>query len=168
MIIRVTEIPDEGVRLDSVADFPGVFPDEGWSLDEIGLAIERRGQEVAVTGRFQATARLQCSRCLEPLVSTIASDIDVQLLPSRGRRREEVELSPDDLEMDFYEADTLDVGRLLRSETQLALPMKPLCRPDCRGLCSICGGNRNLTPCACEASRVDPRQATLEALRRRQ
>lgn len=168
MLIRISEIPDEGVRVDSPAALAGVFPDTGWSLDRIGLLIERRGQEVAVTGFFEATARLECSRCLEPLVTRVAPAVDVHLLPSPRVRHEQIELGPDELELDFYQGDTLDVDALLRGEVHLALPMKPLCRAECRGLCPVCGGNRNLNPCACETRAVDPRLAPLEALRRLQ
>lgn len=168
MVIRISEIPDEGVRVDSPADLPGVLPEAGWNLDRVGLLIERRGQEVAVSGSFEATARLECSRCLEPLVTRVVPDVDLHLLPSPGVRHEEVELGLDDLEVDFYQGDLLDVEGLLRGEMHLALPVKPLCRAECRGLCPLCGGNRNLNPCACETRGVDPRLAPLEALRRRQ
>ncbi|MBI3456179.1 MAG: DUF177 domain-containing protein [Candidatus Rokubacteria bacterium] len=167
MIVRISEIPDEGLQIDSAADLGPVFSEEGWSLDRVRLLIERRSGEVSVTGRCQATARLQCSRCLEVLVTQVGPEVDLHLLPSPANRHEEIELGPDDLEVDFYHGDTLDVGGLLRSETLLALPMKPLCRADCRGLCPVCGGNRNLTACACEVRAIDPRLAPLEALRRR-
>jgi uncharacterized protein len=165
MIVRVSEIPEEGLRIVSPGDVGPVFTDEGWSLDDVGLLIERRSDEVAVSGHYEATARLQCSRCLEPLVTRVGPEVDLHLMPSPSAR-EEVELSSDDLEVDFYQGDTLDVAGLLRSETLLALPMKPLCRADCRGLCPVCGGNRNVTPCACEVRTVDPRLASLQALRR--
>ncbi|HEV8309893.1 MAG TPA: DUF177 domain-containing protein [Methylomirabilota bacterium] len=166
MLVRVSEIPEEGLRVESVTEVEDVFPDEGWSLDAVSLLIERQGGEVAVSGSFRATARFLCSRCLEPIASAVGPDLDLHLMPTPSAR-EEVELSPDDLEVDFYQGDILDVASLLRSETHLALPMKPLCRPDCRGLCPVCGGNRNLVACACEARAADPRLAPLEALRRR-
>jgi uncharacterized protein len=166
MVIRVSEIPDEGLRVQTPAAFGALYPDEGWSLDAVDLLVERRGREVVVTGQFGATARLQCSRCVEPLVAPVASGVDLHLLPVPGVRQGEVELGRDDLELDFYQADTLDVAGLLRSETALALPMKPLCRPDCRGLCATCGTNRNLTECGCAPRGPDPRLAPLEALRR--
>src|SRR3989304_3632499 len=143
MIARISEIPDEGLQVDSLADLGAVFPEAGWTLDAVGLHIERRDGDVVVTGSFRATARLQCSRCLEPLVTRAAA---------RGR--------------DFSRGDTLVVGGLLRSGMALALPMKPLCRADCPGLCPVCGANRNVTACVCEVRSVDPRLAPLEALRR--
>jgi DUF177 domain-containing protein len=167
MIVRISEIPDEGLQVESPEDLGAVYPDEGWRLDSVDLHIERRGGDVVVTGGFRATVELQCSRCLEPLVSRVAPDVDLHLVPTTpGVRREKVELTPDDLELDFHKGDELDVAGLLRSETDLALPMKPLCRPDCRGLCPVCGGNRNVTACACDARGPDPRLTPLEALRR--
>jgi uncharacterized protein len=135
MLVQISEIPDEGLRVDAPADLGPVFPDEGWSLDRVELYIARQ--------------------------------VDLHLLPAPTARQERVELDPDDLEVDFYQGDILDVARLLRSETDLALPMKPLCGPDCRGLCPGCGANRNVTACRCEGPGLDPRLAPLEALRRR-
>ena len=166
MIVRISEIPDEGLRVASPGDLGPVFPEEGWSLDAVDLHIERRGGDVVVAGRFRATVGLQCSRCLEPLVTHVGPEVDLQLVPAPSTRHEQVELTPDDLELDFQQGDTLDVAGLLRSETDLALPMKPLCRPDCRGLCPVCGTNRNVTACGCQVRGVDPRLAPLEALRR--
>lgn len=168
MVIRVSEIPDEGLTVESVSDFGRLYPEDGWGLDAVRLSVERQGQDVAVTGRFEATARLACSRCLEPLVTRISPAVDVHLRPVPTVRQGEVELRSDDLELDFYQGDTLDLGSLVRSETDLALPMKPLCRSDCRGLCPVCGGNRNLTACQCEPPGVGPRLLPLEALRRLQ
>lgn len=167
MVIRVSEIPDEGIRLTDVAGLRDVFGEDGFTLDAVDLAIRREGGEVAVVGRFRAVAPLTCSRCLESIVSTVEPQVDLVLQPCPTARREEVELGRDDLEVDFYRADTLDVAGLLRSETHLALPMKPLCRPDCRGLCPLCGVNRNVSACTCEGRPLDARLAPLEALRRR-
>jgi uncharacterized protein len=166
MIVRVSEIPGEGLRVGSPTEVGPVYSEDGWSLEAISLAIERLGQEVSVRGGFGAAARVQCSRCLEPLVLRVEPEVDMHLVPAPTVRQGEVELGREDLEVDFYSGDTLDVGGLLRSETALALPMKPLCRDTCRGLCPACGGNRNQRDCACSSRGSDPRLAPLEALRR--
>ena len=72
-----------------------------------------------------------------------------------------VELGADDLDLDFYTNDQLDLTRIVETETSLALPMKSLCRSDCRGLCPVCGVNRNAVPCACAPRPPDPRLAVL-------
>jgi uncharacterized protein len=166
MQIRVSEIPDEGLQLLDAVALGAVYPDPAWTLDTVSLLVERRGRTVAVTGHFEATAHLLCGRCLELLVTGVAPAVDLRIMPQPSGRQGEIELGRDDLEVDFYQGDLLDVGGLLRSETDLALPMKPLCRPDCRGLCPVCGGNRNLTECRCDPRGPDPRLAPLEALRR--
>jgi uncharacterized protein len=166
MRIRVSEIPDEGVQLGDPAALAGVYPEAGWTLDALALSIERRAETVKVTGGFEATAQLACGRCLEPLTVHVAPEVDLELVPAPAGRQGEVELGRDDLEVDFYQGDVLDVGGLLRSETDLALPMKPLCRAECRGLCPACGVNRNVSECRCQPRSADPRLAPLEALRR--
>jgi len=63
-----------------------------------------------------------------------------------------------------YEKDELDLNVLVETETTLALPMKPLCREDCLGLCPVCGGNRNVVTCGCRDRAPDPRLAVLKDL----
>jgi uncharacterized protein len=168
MLIRVSDIPDEGLQVLDPAALGPIYPDPAWTLDAVSLLVERRSQTVAVTGTFEATAQQACGRCLEPLTAHVAPELDMQLVPQPSVRQGEVELGRDDMEVDFYQGDQLDLGSLLRSETDLALPMKPLCRPDCRGLCPVCGGNKNVTECRCDTRVPDPRLAPLEALRRLQ
>jgi len=168
MQIRVSEIPDDGLRLVDPASLGGVYPDPGWALHGVDLLVEREGDKVSITGRFEATAQLACSRCLEPIMTHVEPTVDLQVEPAPSGRHGHTELGRDDLEVDFYRGDILDVGELLRSETSLALPMKPLCRADCRGLCPVCGGNKNVTECRCETRGIDPRLAPLEVLRRLQ
>ncbi len=90
--------------------------------------------------------------------------IRVSELVPRPATKDSVELGADDLDVDFYVDDQLDLNRVVETETTLALPMKPLCREDCRGLCPACGGNRNLVACACAGRAPDPRLAALRDL----
>src|SRR5207245_9339254 len=71
------------------------------------------------------------------------------------------QLGADDLDLDFYDHDELNLNSLIETETTLALAMKPLCRPEGRGLCPVCGVNRNTTACSCETRAPDPRLAAL-------
>ena len=77
----------------------------------------------------------------------------------------EIEVEEDDLTTAFYEHDTIDLGHLMREQMYLALPMKPLCRDDCRGLCPTCGANLNLGTCGCKHEWEDPRLAVLKRLK---
>ena len=164
MLIRVSEIPDEGIQIEGADSLPHPFEDPAWTLEELSLAIEKDGSAVFVTGALAARVPLVCGRCLEPFQLRIAPAVDARFVPSPQGRAEERELGADDLGTDVYEHGLLDVGALVVTETTLAVPMKPLCREDCRGLCRLCGGNRNLTPCACEERMPDPRWAPLKGL----
>ncbi len=79
-------------------------------------------------------------------------------------REEEVELHEEDLNTAYYRDHVLDLGDMLREQFYLALPMRPLCRPDCQGLCPQCGADRNVEACQCQSEWVDPRLSVLKAL----
>ena len=107
-----------------------------------------------------------CGRCLEPFPARVRAVVDVRVVP-RPARGDTVELASDDLDVDFYQNDELDLDALLETETTLALPRNPLCRDDCHGLCPVCGGNRNVTVCGCPKRAADPRLALLKDLTER-
>jgi len=77
---------------------------------------------------------------------------------------DEAEVREADTGVAFYKNDTIDLGEIMRDEFYLAVPMKPLCRPDCRGLCAVCGVNRNRETCSCRPEWVDPRMEPLKKL----
>lgn len=163
MIIRVSELEEQGLRIDDVTAFSAALSDPAWHLDSIALEVEPDGAEVFVRGRLTATVPLTCGRCVEIFSGRIAADLDVRLVP-RPAGADSVELGADDLDVDFYDGDQLDLARVVENETMLALPMKPLCRADCRGLCAVCGANRNVVACTCAQRPPDPRLAALRDL----
>jgi uncharacterized protein len=163
MIIRVSELDAEGRVVDDVAAVPAPFTDPSWRLDRVDLTVRPDGPEVDVTGRLTASVPLACGRCLEALPTTVDVDVAVRVVP-RPADGDARELGADDLDVDFYVGDLLDLAKLIETETTLALPMKPLCREDCRGLCPRCGANRNAVACGCEERPPDPRLAVLRGL----
>ena len=162
MIIRVAEIPDEGLQIEGLDAFPQPFHDPAWRLDDLSLTVEKDGDAVFVRGRLGARVPQHCGRCLEPHTVTVRAQVDARFVPSRRERGEEFELGADDLETDVYDKGVIDLNTLVETETTLLLPMKPLCREDCRGLCPNCGIDWNTAACACAEKAVDPR---LEVLR---
>lgn len=163
MLIRVSEIPEEGLRLEGVEKFPHPFQDSQWELLGLSLFVEKDQQDVLIRGSLHARAPQVCSRCLESFPVVVKTEVDARFAPRpRGERGEELELSTSDLDVDFYADDLVDLGRLIETETALGLPMKPLCREECRGLCPLCGGNRNVKPCACEVKLRDHRLVVLQ------
>jgi len=92
--------------------------------------------------------------------------IDVRYLPaSELSTEDEREVAEGDLDTGYYRDDQIDLNELLREQFYLALPMKPLCRDTCAGLCSLCGTNLNTGTCQCTSQWEDPRLAPLKELK---
>src|SRR5213594_3914098 len=106
---------------------------------------------------------IKVSEIADEGLAIVAAAVDVRVVP-RPATADNVELAADDLDVEFYAKDELDLGVLIETETTLALPMKPLCRDDCLGLCPVCGGNRNVVACRCRDRAPDPRLAVLRDL----
>ena len=134
----------------------------------LAFEISKDDQRFRLAGRVQTTLELPCSRCLEPFTTPIDAPFDLRYQPHTENAGEgEREIAEDDLTTAFYEHDEIDLAQLLREQFYLSLPMKPLCRDDCRGLCPVCGTNLNRAACACSAAWEDPRLAPLRELRDR-
>ena len=162
MHIRVSDIQEDGLTVDDVTAV-GSFADPAWRLDAVSLRVLREHVDVLVSGEILSTVPQLCGRCLEPFPADVRAAVDVRLIP-RPATADNVELASDDLDVDFYQNDELDLAALVEAETTLALPMKPLCRDDCRGLCPVCGGNRNVVPCTCSERAPEPRLTVLKDL----
>jgi uncharacterized protein len=65
----------------------------------------------------------------------------------------EIELSEDDLDVDFVEGNFLGVDQVVREQVVLNVPMKSLCTQECKGLCPLCGCNLNAEKCSCAQGR---------------
>jgi DUF177 domain-containing protein len=74
------------------------------------------------------------------------------------------DLKVEDLEFSYYDGEEVDLTPLIREQTLLALPTRPLCREDCRGLCPRCGANLNQGDCGCPTEAGDPRLSVLRSL----
>jgi uncharacterized protein len=164
MLIRVSEIPEEGLQIEGPQAIARPFEDAAWKLEAVSLMVERERDVVFVRGRLAARVPQTCGRCLESYRVVVEPLVDARFVPNPPGRAEERELAAGDLETDVYDHDSLDLAALLETETTLGLPMKPLCHEACRGLCPVCGANRNTTACACEERSQDPRWAPLRAL----
>ena len=133
--------------------------------EPIALAFDifKDKQQFRLIGNVKTTLELPCSRCLEPYTLPVDQRFDLRYQPHAQNTGEgEREIEEDDLTTAFYENDEIDLGQLMREQFYLALPMKPLCSDDCKGLCPACGANLNRTTCGCDRSWEDPRLAALK------
>lgn len=149
-------------------------------LVEVG-AIECRGEvrPMAESYLLQAALsfeqKLRCMRCLQPVTVPCSGDLDLILevghdVPPKGSKRnqtpsEEQELEQEDLGILRLADGVLDTRPILIEQIHLSIPMKPLCKEDCAGLCADCGADLNAGPCGCK-SVVDPRWQALAAMKR--
>jgi uncharacterized protein len=147
------------------SDFP--VEEEFRLAAPVGLDVEihKDATKVRVTGRVVTALQLVCSRCLEPFDIPVDAAFDALFLPvATNAGGDEQEVADEDVGVSFYKDETLDLGELMREQFYLVLPMKPLCQPDCKGLCPVCGINRNRETCTCQAEWTDPRFDVLKRL----
>lgn len=127
-------------------------------------------EEVRVRGELQVRVETECSRCLERMGIPVHKPFDLFYRPSRTlqptSRGEEIELKRPELDVGFMVGDKLEFNDTLRELILMEMPMKPICRPDCRGLCLQCGTNLNAGTCGCSAEEVDPQWSPLRALKK--
>lgn len=134
---------------------------------ELTADLRKDEQKIHLTGHVTGTLEFECSRCLEPYQVPVEASFETLLLPLEENRGDgEREVAEDDLGVSYYKDQVIDLGEIIREQFYLALPMKPLCREDCRGLCPVCGKNRNRETCTCQTEWVDPRLEPLRKLRR--
>jgi len=131
----------------------------------LDFEIQKDKEKFRLVGEAQTELELPCSRCLEPFRLPVEGSFDLRFLPaSELAEGEEREVQDEDLDTSYYRDDSIDLNELLREQFYLALPMKPLCRDDCRGLCPQCGTNWNTGTCTCTTEWEDPRLAALKGL----
>jgi uncharacterized protein len=154
--------------------FEQVYPPEQFEQDEdftvaapvtLAFDIFKDKKQFRLVGRVRTTLELPCGRCLEPFTMEVDAQFDLRYQPHVENTGDgEREIEEDDLTTAFYERDEIDLGHLMGEQFYLSLPMKPLCRQDCRGLCPECGTNLNRGTCECNRAWEDPRLKPLKAL----
>ena len=148
--LRLAAPVDEPIGLDVVAVPPGADVD-------LDLRLEAVAEGVLVSGTAAATAVGQCSRCLIDLTEPVIARIrELYAYPDSTTAA-----TTDDDEIARLVDDLVDLEPLVRDEVVLALPMAPLCRPDCPGLCAECGERFDDLEPGHSHEILDPRWAAL-------
>ncbi len=170
MLLDLREMRGSEDRVERTFDLRALATDSGDDYTvaaPVRLSLRRLkdGVKYRLVGSVTATLRQQCCRCLEGFNVATDLPVDLMYLPhSENSGEGESELSDEDLSTAFYREEQIDLEQMVREQFQLSLPMKPLCRDDCGGLCPACGINRNRESCSCDTSWRDPRLAALETL----
>ncbi len=136
----------------------------------LSLVVHKDHERYRLVGRLSTSLALTCSRCLEPFAHPVAVSFDLRYFPEgaelapSGGEDGESRVEDSDTSVSFYRDEEIDLGALMNEQFYLALPMKPLCREACKGLCAQCGANLNEAPCQCVSGWTDPRLAGLKSL----
>jgi len=169
MILHLQQLHDvEELSVDfdgQQCDFPA---DAGKLRKPVHLEAQVRkvGHEITIEGRLSTRVEVLCARCLKPHDEVLDETFEVVYFPQPGipGQSDEVELSEGELDCYYYEGETISLLDVVRDQLLLMIPVKPLCDPDCAGLCPICGKNLNLGSCECASHTGDSRFAVLEQL----
>jgi len=166
MKIAVSEIPEEGLEVEMEealsSDSVRVVPPA-----RVSLKIRKVGAEVVVSGAIRAAQVMTCSRCLKDFTQELDVPVDLVYEPAEDLGPgEKHELKADELETGFYSGDELDIEGMVEEQMLLSVPLKPLCKETCLGLCPRCGADLNEGPCGC-AAKTDSISETLKEPTRR-
>jgi uncharacterized protein len=139
--------------------------DESLGTDDINsvkgeVTLIRTNRGIMAKAEVTAGVTGICSRCLKPIDYNVNYDFNEECLPSVSTS--EGLTSPEQADnINIDENHMLDLSEVIRQYTLLTMPIKPLCRPDCAGICPSCGHNLNQGPCQCPSHAHDQRWSKL-------
>jgi len=179
MLIEIAEL--ELHPIDFQEEFPPDAIDLGAEVRQITvlktsgraqLVEEHHGKrniikDIRLQGDLATTLELPCARCLDPVVQKVARSFDLLYRPlGTDAGNEELSVTAAEAEIGYYQGEGLLLEDTVREQVLLSVPLKVVCREDCKGLCPGCGRNWNQGPCDCKAKTTDPRLAVLKDIRK--
>jgi uncharacterized protein len=178
MLIEIAEL--ELHPIDFQEEFPPDAIDLGADVRQLSvlktsgraqLVEEHHGKrnvikDLRLQGDLATTLELPCARCLDPVRQDVARTFDLLYRPlGTDAGNEELSVTAAEAEIGYYQGEGVLLEDALREQVLLSVPLKVVCREDCKGLCPSCGKNRNTDPCSCAPVVGDPRWAALKDLR---
>jgi uncharacterized protein len=178
MEFKIVELEREPIDFDLELD-PGAV-DLGEEAEQIEkratsgsaeVLHEHRGPrdivaDIRLRGRFAGKFQVPCARCVEPVEIPLSADFDLIFRPAGAdSEAPERSITAPETEIGYYLKDSLLLEDVLREQVLLSLPVRTLCKLDCKGLCQRFGANRNTQACTCEEGLNDPRWEALSGLR---
>ncbi|MBF6612581.1 MAG: DUF177 domain-containing protein [Chloroflexi bacterium] len=133
------------------------------------VKVTRMSRDLLVQGDVEASVSLECSRCLEQFRLPVDAMLEELFQPTldveTGRPVQLDDSEKDDTAFHIDQNHLMDLSEPVRQALLVALPLKPLCKEECAGLCPHCGANLNETQCGCESEDVDSRWQGLRELK---
>ena len=157
--LKLDEIPEEGLDLEwkeertsllaYLKDLSRIDFDFETPLQSVAK-IKKASGLVFISGKVETILRLQCVRCLKEFSYPLSTTFELTLHPLKeAPSEEERELGSEEMELNFFEGGEVHLSEIACEQVFLEIPYQPLCQEGCKGLCSICGKDLNLSTCNC-------------------
>ncbi len=132
---------------------------------QVSARVRLEGKDAELQGKLLAKLEVVCGRCLQPVELPVSAEFHERFVRAVSWASEEQhEVQAEDLNISVFDGEAIELDDVVREELLLAVPVNVLCREDCRGLCPICGIDRNMSSCQCEISEIDSRWQKLKEL----
>jgi len=172
MFLSIKEMELRKIRFDETfqpgqIDFTGEDLTQASPLRVIGSAelLANLEGEIRIQGKYTVELTAACDRCLVLARFPLDTGFDLFYRPMADiAHEEEIEIDEAETEIGFYEGGGMELEDILREQVLLALPMQRVCSEVCKGICPVCGKNRNDIECECKIETTDDRWGALRKL----
>lgn len=172
MKVDIRDIPAEGLRLkiaEDGIDMQAIAEEIGFLITSpvsANLLLLKSDGEIFVRGDMNVLLKLRCARCLKEFEHIINSDIDIVYTLGPLHDVKGKELIQEEVNIQHLSGDEIDINAVLVEQLSLDMPIQPVCRTTCKGLCPKCGADLNQGKCGCPAAgHIDSRFTKLEELK---
>jgi uncharacterized protein len=156
--IKDLEARPEGIVLDTPLDREFLAQaTAGMGITETSARLSARlmyqGGNVLFQGTLKGSMVTECQRCLGPATVPIDVRLNTIYVPRGSMEIEDLSFNPEepeDIDYAYHDREVVDLREVLRQQIVLSMPIAPICREECRGLCPVCGADRNREACSCE------------------
>jgi len=142
----------------------GLRQQTGIRAEGSAKVLDNTDGEIRIQGRYTGVMEADCDRCLGPVSYPLDRRFDLFYRPPLNLDADELKIDEGEAEIGFYEGLGLDLADVIKEQVLLAMPMQRICRDDCKGICPVCGANRNETACDCHQEPADDRWRALKNL----
>ena len=172
MLLSVKEMEVRKVRFDETfqpgeIDFSdaGVRQSDPLHVEGVAELLANTDGEIRIKGHLSAKMESACDRCLAMATFPLDCDFDLFYRPSESLAlEEEVAIDEGEAEMGFYAGAGIELEEILKEQILLLLPMQCVCSADCKGICPVCGRDRNQSSCDCRVQAADDRWSALRKI----
>ena len=167
MFIEIEDLEPEPLHVHHI--FPAgeiKFSHEDAVLNDpvtVDFSLDHKDRSLHIEGMVATAILFRCSRCTKESKKDLSAGFDLSYLPQPvwSDKNAEVELKYDDMEVASYDGIAFNVNMMVLEQIELAIPMKLICREECKGLCYKCGADLNEGTCPCSSEKDDARLSVL-------